>query len=135
MKKYPSLFIGWGMMYVTCASLSFVLNPPQVLLGFMVLLAVGFFIPPAVILYRAIPREHWAPVRFVRNLSLGILIATLVTLIANILSVGASRTVGDVLFGVLILASTPVVCGQSWVIGLFGWAMLWTVSRKALKKR
>lgn len=134
MKKYTSLWIAWGILYVVCTALAFIPNPPGALYGIMVLLAVAFFLPPALVLYRAIPREHWSAVRFVRNLSFIILALTLVAIILNLLSIGASKTVGDVLYGLLIVVSSPVVCGQSWIIGLFGWALLWTVSRINLKK-
>ena len=135
MKKYTSCLFAWGILYVVCTALAFIPNPTGALYGIMVLLALGFFIPPGLIVYRAAPREHWTILRFIRNLSGIVLLLTLIVLVLNILSIGASETVGNVLYWLLIPVSTPMVCGQSWAIGLLGWATLWTVCRKTLKIR
>ena len=132
--KKQNLYVAWGAMYVICAALAFIPEPPAVLSGIMVALSLGFFIPPAMLLYWAYPREKWATVRLVRNLSYASLGLTMVVLIVNVLSVGTSQVVGDVLYGLLILVSVPMVCARAWVISLFGWACLLTVSRVLLKK-
>ena len=134
MKKNSALYWAWGILYAVCAALGFIPEPAGPLAGLLVLVAVAFFLPPALLLHRAISREQVKTVRLIRNLSAASLVATLVALIVNFLSVGASATVGAVLYSVLILVSAPMVCGQSWVIGLFGWALLLTVSRRYLKK-
>ena len=132
--KKQNMYIAWGTMYVICAALAFISEPPTVLAGIMVVLSLGFFVPPAMLLYWAYPREKWGTVWLIRNLSYVSLGLTAAALILNVLSVGATEVVGDVLHGVLILVSAPMVCGQAWVIGLFGWACLLTVSRVLLKK-
>ncbi len=134
MKKKCTLYWVWGILYVLCAALGFFPEPTGPLAGLLVLLAVAFFLPPALLLYRAMSREQVKTVRLIRNLSAASLLATLVALVVNFLSVGASATVGAVVYSILILVSTPMVCGQSWVIGLFGWALLFTASRRYLKK-
>lgn len=134
MKNNRALYWAWGILYAVCAALGFLPEPTGPLAGLLVLVAVVFFLPPALLLYRAMPREQVKTVQLIRNLSAASLLATLVALIVNFLSVGASATVGAVLYGLLIVVSAPMVCGQSWLIGLFGWALLLTVSRRYLKK-
>lgn len=134
MKKNSALYWAWGILYAVCAALGFIPQPEGPLAGLLVLLAVVFFLPPALLLYRAMPREDVKTVRLIRNLSAASLIATLVALVVNFLSVSASAVAGAVLYGLLIVVSAPMVCGQSWLIGLFGWALLLTVSRRYLKK-
>lgn len=134
MKKKCALYWTWGILYALCAALGFLPEPTGPLAGLLVLLAVVFFLPPALLLYRAMPREDVKTVRLIRNLSAASLLATLVALVVNFLSVSASAIAGAVVYSLLILVSAPMVCGQSWVIGLFGWALLLTVSRRYLKK-
>jgi hypothetical protein len=72
--------------------------------------------------------------RLVRIISMVVLIATVVLLLVNLLSIAlilvmpeeTALILGDVLYYMLILVSTPMVCGQYWGIGLVGWAaLLW----------
>ena len=64
-------------------------------------------------------------------LSLGL---TLASILLNFLSIQASKDWGLVLNWILILVSTPMVCSQIWVLGLFGWACLLMVCLKYLRK-
>ena len=132
--KKQNMYVAWGTLYVICAALAFIPDPPPVLKGIMVVLSLGFFVPPAMVLYWAYPQDKWGTVRLIRNLSYVSLGLTVAALILNVLSVGTSEIVGYVLHGLLILTSVPMVCGQAWVIGLFGWACLLTVSKVLLKK-
>ena len=133
--KRKNLYITWGVLYGICAALGFIHEPEGVLAGLMVTLSLLFFLPPAMLLYRAIPREQWGTVRVVRNLSIVSLVLTLIMLVLNFLSLGASDAVGLVMHGMLILVSSPMVCGQAWVVSLFLWACLLMVSLKYLKKK
>ena len=134
LNKYMLLII-WAGMYVLCAVLGFL--PPQegANQALLVVMALLFFLPPAVLLYRAIPREQWGTVRLIRNLSAASLFLTAVVLILNFLSVGSAEAVGDVLYAVLILVSVPMVCMQSWIASLFLWAVLLMVTLKYRKKK
>lgn len=129
------LYIAWAVLYGICAVLGFIHEPEGVLAGVMVTLSLLFFLPPAILLYRAIPREQWGTVRAVRNLSIASLALTLVMLVLNFLSLGASDAAGYVLYGLLIIVSSPMVCGQAWVVSLFLWACLLMVSLKYRKKK
>ena len=133
--KNNILSAAWAVLYVICAALSFIPEPVGVLAGVMVLFALAFFVPPAMLLYAAAVRRQWKTVALIRNLSLASLGLTLVMLVVNFLSVGASEAAGEVLFGLLILVSAPLICAQAWVLSLFLWACLLMVSLQCLKKR
>ena len=128
-------YIVWGVLYAVCAVLSAIGESLDVPVGLAVTAALLFFLPPAVLLYRAIPRERWGTVRLIRNLSAASLFLTAVVLILNFLSVGSAEAVGDVLYAVLILVSVPMVCMQSWIASLFLWAVLLMVTLKYRKKK
>ena len=129
-----NLYIAWGVMYMLCAALGFVPNPQGALYGLLFMLALAFFIPPAILLYRAVQRRELAPVRLIRALSLVSLFGSLTLLVLNIMAVGATAEVGNILYYLLILVSCPMVCNQVWVVSLFLWACLMVVSWQELRK-
>ena len=133
--KNKKLSIAWAVLYGFCAAFGFIPTPDGVLMALMVTLSLAFFVPPAMLLYRAVPREDWQTIRRIRNLSILSLGSTMTMLILNFLSVGASAAVGNVLYWLLILVSAPMVCGQFWAVSLFLWACLLMVSIALLKKR
>ena len=64
-------------------------------------------------------------------LSLGL---TLLALVLNVLSAMGTVTMGNVLFAVLIVVSSPMVCSGYWALSLFLWACLLIVSHSLLRK-
>ncbi len=128
-------YIAWAVLYGVCTGLSCISDPEGVVAGLAVTAALLFFLPPAVLLYQAIPREQWETVRLIRNLSIVSLVLTLGMLILNLMSVGLSDTLGLVLHAVLILVSVPMVCMQAWIVSLFLWACLLMVTLKYRKKK
>ena len=128
-------YIVWAVLYGICAGLSCISEPEGVTAGLAVTMALLFFLPPAMLLYWAIPRERWETVRSIRILSIVSLAGTFVLLILNFVSVGFSDTVGLVLYAVLILVSVPMVSMQAWIVSLFLWAVLLMVTLKYRKKR
>ena len=133
--KNKKLSIAWAVLYGFCAAFGFIPTPDGVLMALMVTLSLAFFVPPAMLLYRAVPREDWQTIRRIRNLSILSLGSTMTMLILNFLSVGASAAVGNVLYWLLILVSAPMVCGQFWAVSLFLWACLLMVTIAQLNKR
>ena len=55
--------------------------------------------------------------------------------VLNILSVGASAAVGNMLYYLLIVVSSPMVCMRIQGISLFLWAVLLIVCMQQLKKK
>ena len=122
------LYTLWAGLYALCALLGFVPNPGRALGILLTLLAVACFLPPLVLISRRQPHT----LRLIRNLSVIYLVLTVVLLIANFLSFTASRLLGNLLYSLLVIVSSPMVCGQIWAIGLFGWAFLLFASIRAL---
>ena len=62
------------------------------------------------------------------------LTAALLALVLNVLSAMGTVTMGNVLFAVLIVVSSPMVCSGYWALSLFLWACLLIVSHSLLRK-
>lgn len=128
------LYILWAVLYGACGLLGFIDQPQGLGKALLVLLSWCFFIPPAVLLYRAIKRRSARQLRLLRGLSLGWLGLTLVLLLGNFLSVLGNEVTGSLVYGMLVMLASPMVCGQFWVVSLFLWAVLLLTSHSWLKK-
>ena len=124
------LFALWGALYVLCAGLGFVAAPGATLRLLMILLSLALFIPPFLLNRKGNRRTRL----LVRNLALGWLVLTGVLLVANIGSVMASETLGNILHGLLTIVSSPLVCSDSWALSIFLWACVFFDARAKLKK-
>ena len=100
----------------------------------LVLMAVGFFVPGAVLLYRGYKARNPGRIKAICAISLVWLVMTLVLLILNFLTAGATALAGDLLYGFLVILSAPMFCGQAWVLSLFLWACLLMSGLSCLKK-
>ena len=118
------LAITWAFLYGVTAALGFVPNPDKLLSFVMILLSLGFFVPPGILVYRAVTRRDNELLKTLRNISLVSLGLTLVFLVANFLTYNASTALGTAMYWLLILVSAPMICSQLWVVPLFGWACL-----------
>jgi hypothetical protein len=131
--KKRNLYIAWGILYGLCVGLGCIPSPTGILAGLCVSAALAFFIPPAMLLHYAIPRKQTSTVRLVGLLSISSLVLTTVLLILNFMSFRYTETAGNVLYAILILVSSPMVCAQVWLLSLFLWACLLVVSLKHWK--
>ena len=125
-----SYYTTWAGISILCAGLSFIPEPAGFLKFLMIALSLAFFLPPAMLLYRAKKERDVFTVKLIRNLSLASLVLTAAVLIISVLSFLAPEWVGNFLHILLILVSVPMVCGQYWVLSLFCWACLLMVSLK-----
>lgn len=146
MKLNKYILLGlWIGMFILCAVLGYL--PPQEGANkwLLIFFAVAFYVPPALLVYQCRKEKDGKMLRIVRIVAMVVLIATVVLLMVNLLSIAllmvmpeeTALVVGDVLYDLLILVSTPMVCGQYWGIGLVGWAaLLWSsiFAQQALKK-
>lgn len=130
-----ALYALWGILFILCAGLGFIPEPEGFLKGLMTALAVVFFLPGALLLGRAKKEKDLQTVALIRNLSAASLGLTLLALVGNFLSFTASEAVGDGLYAVLVIVSSPMVCGGYWLLSLFLWACLLVVSIDARRKR
>lgn len=122
--KEKLLYAAWACLYILCVGLGFVSEPAGVGKFLLIATAVIFFLPGALLLYEGYQSGNQkirVRVRVISIVSLGL---TLILIIANVLSVTASREVGDRLYELLALVSAPMLCGQNWVLSLFLWACL-----------
>ena len=133
--KDSKLYALWGVLYIFCGLLGFIREPNGFLMAVLVLFAVGFFVPGAVLLYRGYREQNPGKIKIIRNISLIWLGMTLVLLVANFLTAGAAEITGDLLYGFLVILSAPMYCGQFWIMSLFFWACLLMASLSCLKKR
>lgn len=124
----------WAGLFILCAGLGFIPSPEGAKRIIMILLALAFFIPGALILYLAVKAGDRKEICRIRNLSILSLAVTVVMIIVNFLSVTASDAAGAVLHGLLIVVSSPMICGQNWIMSLFLWACLLMSSLSFLKR-
>ena len=125
------LAVLWGGLFIVCAGLGFIPEPEGTVQFLLTALSLLFFLPPALLLYRA-DRNTALLVRNLSLLSLGI---TLVTLILNFVLAVGSETLGNILHYILVVVSAPMVASGYWVLSLFLWACLLMVSLNILKKK
>ena len=133
-----NLFVLWGVMFVLCAGLGFVPlngNLTGVVQGLLTAVSVLFFLPPAVLVYRAEKSGDRDTLKLVRNLSLASLVLTLVLLVLNLVAAVGSQLLGNFLHGILVVVSVPMLCSGYWALSLFLWACLLMASLKFLRKK
>ena len=122
--KNKILYLIWGGLFILCALLGFIPQPQGFLYVVLLITALLFFVPGGLLLYNAYRNKDLSTMAVIRTLSLVSLITTLSFLVLNFLSVEAGEAAGDLLYGFLIIFSTPMVCSQNWLVSLFLWACL-----------
>jgi len=130
-----SYYTLWAGMYILTAGLSFVPQPGGFLKFFLVLLSIGFFVPPACLLKYTEKRNDRLNIQIVRNLAFTSLVLTILLVIGNFMSLRSSQAVGDVLYVLLCIVSAPMICSQYWVLSLFLWACLMIWAHSLLRKK
>ena len=133
--KKSTLYILWAGLFIICAGLGFIPDPSVSGRILMTMLSVAFFVPPAVLLYRAKAEKDVFTLQLIRNLSALSLVLTAVLLVVNVASAFRSVLWGNIVHRVLAIVSSPMVCSGYWALSLFLWACLLVVSLKLLKKR
>ena len=122
-----SLYIAWAFMLLLCGLLGFVVVQGGPAYAVMIFLAVLCFIPPVIIVVLSVRQGSAPDLRRVRNVSALSLGMTLVLLLGNFLTVAAPEWVGNLLYGALVVFSSPMICGQIWILSLLLWAaLLWS---------
>jgi len=132
--KNKTLYLIWGGLFILCGLLGFIPEPQGFLKLLMTALGILFFVPGMILLYRAKSRKEAAAARVVRGLSVTSLSVTLLLLVMNLLSGHAPQAAGEMLYGLLVIFSAPMVCSQYWVASLFLWACLLMGSFSVLGK-
>lgn len=129
------LFPLWGCLFILCAGLGFIPEPEGAVRIVLTALSIAFFVPPTLLLYGAMLSEDRHTMKLVRNFSIASLGITLVLLILNFLSALSAQWLGLVLYYVLTIVSSPMICSGYWVLSLFLWACLLMASLKLLRQK
>lgn len=135
MSKNQKIWLAWGFFYLASTFWGFIPNPPGIVYALFLFTGLGFFVPPGMLIYEAIQKQDRKTLKRIAILSLLSLVLTMVMIVLNFLSVRASLAWGQVLYGLLIVVSAPMVCIQVWVLSLFGWACLLMICLMFLKKK
>ena len=132
--KKSTLYTAWAVLYILCAGLGFIPEPGRAGQILMTGLSLAFFVPPALLVYRASARKDRDTLKLVRNLSALSLGVTMAALILNLLGAVYSEKLGNILHFFLIMVSSPMICSGYWVLSLFLWACLLMVTGKQIRK-
>ena len=132
--KEKILYAVWACLYILCVGLGTVDNVEGVGNVFFVITAVIFFVPGILLLALGFREKKKGILRRVRIVSVCSLALTLIFLVVNFLSAGASDAAGSALYEILNLVSAPMLCSQYWILSLFLWACLLMGSLTKLPK-
>lgn len=128
-------FLIWGGLFILCACLGFIPEPEGALKWVLVALCLVFFVPPAILAARAAKEKDRTLLKLLRNLSMLSLGSTAAALIGNFLTLMASDALGNGLYALLVIVSTPMICGQYWLLSLFCWAFLMVFCISKLRRK
>ena len=135
----------WVGMFILCCVLGFLPSQEGANRWLLAIFAVLFFLPPALLVYGLWRIRDKAWLRILRIIAIAVVASTVALLLMNMFSITllmllpmqAALAVGDVLYYLLLVVSTPMVCGQYWGIGMIGWAaLMWSciLAERDLKK-
>ena len=127
------LYTLWGILFSLCAGLGFIPDPEGLMANLLTVLAVVSFLPPWLLLYRAGKSGNPTDSMLIRNLAALSLGLTAALLVGNFLTAFASETLGQILYYILIIVSSPMICSGHWALSLFLWACLLVASHKQLR--
>ena len=122
--KQKTIYVLWGGAFILCAGLGFVEEPQGLTRWLLTGLSVLCFLPPALLLYRAAEDRDRNTLALARNLSALSLGLTLALLVLNLLSAQWPESVGELLYVLLVVVSSPMICSGYWALSLFLWACL-----------
>ena len=122
--KSQFLYALWGALFILCAGLGFIPEPAGVLRVLLTGLSILFFLPPALLVWKGRREKDRMALSLVRNLSIASLSLSVLLIIANFLTVFRSELLGDIIHGVLVVVSSPMICSGHWAMSLFFWACL-----------
>ena len=128
--KNRFLYALWGALFILCAGLGFIPESDGGLELLRTGLSILFFLPPALLIWKARQEGNRPALLLVRNLSIASLSLSVALIIANFLTVFRSQLLGDILHGILVVVSSPMICGGHWAMSLFLWACLLIASLK-----
>lgn len=133
--KNKILYCLWAAFYILCVGLGTFEAPQGLLKIALVILALVFFVPGALLLWDGLTRKNRRGVLAIRWISASSLLLTLIFLILFLVTGTNGRASAPVFYEILILVSTPMICCQYWFLSLFLWACLFSASFLKTKKQ
>ena len=133
--KLKSVWLSWLYLFVLCAALGFIPAGTGAFQVLFALVAAGFFVPGFVLLVKADHRDDEKTIRLIRNISLIALVMATLLIMFNYLTTIMTAAWGIVAYWMLVFLASPLVCGQYWILGLFGWASLMVYAVMLMQKR
>ena len=124
MKKKIVLWSIWIILYVICVPFGYINEPTDMQAVGLLLLGLIFFVPGGILLIDGLRQRDQKTLlllRWVSGCSLGL---TLIFLVANVFSALGSASLGDTLYGFLVLVSVPMLCCRQWALSLLLWAVI-----------
>lgn len=125
-----SLLTLWGLFFILCAGLGFIPEPVGPVRLLLTALSALCFLPPALLVWQGKKAGDRAVLKLVRSLSAASLSLTALLLILNFLTAFHSEVLGTILYGILVVVSSPMICSGHWAMSLFFWACLLIASLK-----
>lgn len=118
--KTKRLWLTWLYMFALCAVLGFIPEPYGLVKALLVIAAVCFFIPGMLLLLKG-DKKTTKRVMLISGLFLVLSMGMIIFNFASALLPPVWGTVSYILMGIL---ANPILCGQYWILSLFGWALL-----------
>lgn len=122
--KEKILYLFWLAMYIICVGMGTILERNIIIHILLMVLALAFYIPGLLLVIEGIKQNDPKILFRVRIVCICSLVLSLILIVANIASVYASSSVGNVLNQVLLIVATPMHCCYYRFISLFLWACL-----------
>lgn len=132
--KNKQLYLYWLYIYILCAALGFIQERGSILTAALFLLCLGFFVPPALLLYNN--RTDRKTLLTLALLGIGSLLLTAVLFIAYWYALAASGSdlLANVMHAALAVFSAPMMCAPWPALSMFLWACLSITAFSFLKK-
>jgi membrane-associated protease RseP (regulator of RpoE activity) len=118
--KTKRLWLAWLYMFALCAVLGFIPEPYGLIKALLVIAAVCFFIPGVLLLLKG---NHKTTKRVMLLSGIALVLST-VLIIFNFASALLPPVWGTVFYILMGILANPILCGQYWILSLFGWACL-----------
>jgi hypothetical protein len=123
--KTKHLYFSWLCLFILSAAMGFIREPSTLISVFLALLAGGFFVPGAMILYRGVQTGQRKHLRNVLLLGVGSLVSTVVLFSCYLVSmIYGTQLLSDILYAALVIVSAPMMCAPIMVLSFFLWACL-----------
>ena len=126
--KKSIIYTLWGVLYAICVGLSFVAATDTYGRVLLNITGILFFLPPGYLLWQANKKKDKKTIRFLRILSICVLVLAMVLICLNFASANWSVQTGLTLYVMLVMFAAPIGCVQSWALGLFLWACVLMVT-------